>query len=221
MRYSNLTKKQREWIAELQRMEDRRSPRYLGNLRCDLNTGEIESVDYSEFNPETSTRLGCIPLKAIPHRARLIREREEERQRGLELKEQLEREKRLEERELVLSLNDRNPKLESRFNIHPGKIYRVIVAGSNPLDTLTYDGILEKFNGRTHIDGCFSINSILLENGFSYVPYSVDRTHFNRKEIFNSDCGRFQFGRVLDEEGFRRILGELVLSKLNSESRRK
>ena len=97
---------------------------------------------------------------------------------------------------------ERNPLMEHRFNLHPGKIYRAITRH------LVYDGVLEGL--QIHInDQGFIPTRIHLVTGFCYHPCDIHKAPFEDIVIPGEAVGTGDFGRVLDEKGFwkrRKIL---------------
>jgi hypothetical protein len=93
MDYGRLTVEQKTWISEIQRAaeKNRNMFAYVPNFECDIDTGEVFKTREGEYGGiEIEHRVGFIPLKAIPHRARLLREREEKRIREIESRKEME-----------------------------------------------------------------------------------------------------------------------------------
>ena len=99
---------------------------------------------------------------------------------------------------ITLSTTQRNPEIEERFKIFPGAVYGITIAGINPEIGISYVGRLEEV--RLHV--CpkgFVLSSVELRDGIE-----GERTPFER-EILCLDRERVTaFGRIMDEERFRK-----------------
>ncbi|MBI2662213.1 hypothetical protein HYX11_02030 [Candidatus Woesearchaeota archaeon] len=101
-------------------------------------------------------------------------------------------------RVVTLSTTQRNPEMEERFNIFPGRIYGVRVSGMNPQMSIGYVGVLESIT--MHIDRRgFDPRRVELRDGLMN-----GRTPFEREEISLMSGRLIDFGYVKDEKGFRR-----------------
>jgi len=98
MNYRNLTREQKEWIKEIQRAEEKNRENfvYVPGFQCDAETGEVYRTEEGMYGGiERIEFVGYIPLKAIPYRARLLREigedRRQEEERRIEFRKTIER----------------------------------------------------------------------------------------------------------------------------------
>ena len=99
---------------------------------------------------------------------------------------------------VTLSTTQRNPEIEERFQLFPGRIYGVGIGGINPQVWASYVGVLESIT--MHIDGrLFLPVRVELRDGLM-----DSRTPFESESISLVDGTLLDFGYVRDEEGFRR-----------------
>ena len=99
---------------------------------------------------------------------------------------------------VTLSTTQRNPEMEERFQIFPGRIYGVRISGMNPQMSIGYVGVLEYIT--MHVDRRgFDLRRVELRDGLM-----DGRTPFERESISLMNCRLLDFGYVKDEEEFRR-----------------
>tara|TARA_Y100000310_G_scaffold339688_1_gene433164 strand:+ start:17984 stop:18340 length:357 start_codon:yes stop_codon:yes gene_type:complete len=108
------------------------------------------------------------------------------------------------EHEIVeVSMDNRNPKVEERYNLHITKPYRVQVV------TAVYDGIMTGFRVHLNEKG-FLLLSLELKDGLFYdhrIPW--EKFPFDKQLLRGGELKRglgrlLAFGRIMDEEGFQR-----------------
>lgn len=105
-----------------------------------------------------------------------------------------------------MSEKERKSEVESRFNLHPGSVYRVRIQNT------VYDGILTELEVHINHTGPnkgFLPIGITLEDGLFYQAGAAEKFPFDKKEFENQELECLGtpagvFGRVLDEDGFRR-----------------
>ena len=101
---------------------------------------------------------------------------------------------------VTLSTRRREPEVEERFNIVPGNIYGVTIAGTNPQITVGYVGRLQRVT--MHVcDRGFVLDSIELRNGYIRGD-STTLTPFDREELSLRNERVTAFG-FMDEDEFR------------------
>ena len=102
--------------------------------------------------------------------------------------------------------------LAKKYNLHVDEPYRLVIAGTNPMDTVTYDGMLTSITVYADEKG-FTPKEIVLQNGL----WKCDLTDTQRKpfeqEIWKAGSSRLiAFGSIIDKEGFyrakQRVLGK-------------
>lgn len=99
---------------------------------------------------------------------------------------------------VTLSATQRNPEIEERFQIFPGRTYGVRICGINPQMSASYVGILDSVTMPVDQRG-FDLRRIELRDGL------IDAgTLFERESISLVSNRLLDFGYVEDEEGFRR-----------------
>ena len=149
---------ERELIRKIQR----------GQATVDFETGVVRSL---ESEPDyNSYLLGKLRRKLIPNRRiyeRKSREEEAMRTKTTGIEQMLEQ-----GIELTMTPEDFIPEVANRYNLHMGKVYRIIISGMNPTDTMTFDGIMTKLNVFVDNKG-FAINELTLEDGLKYSTYSA------------------------------------------------
>lgn len=200
MNNSNLTPKQKSWIKELQKAQDieKHNSLYFPLYICNEATGEIFKAVGGECGGIYQGEfLGTIPMKMIPNRRKNMKARKEKK---LKLEKILEK-----GRDITITPEEINKEIANKFNLHINQPYRMIISGINPLDTLTFDGIMTKLNLFADNKG-FTIKELVLEDGLTYDAFS-EKTHFN-KEVFNGDYRQIGFGRIIDEKGFTKLRNE-------------
>lgn len=122
----------------------------------------------------------------------------------------MEQEKQKQEvKAFVLSLDERNPSLEGKFNIHLGDIYRVVVAGMNPMDRITYDGVLTIFRGRLVDDNSFITDAVTLENGLIIPNYSKEIL-FDKEVLCPKGFNLFSASRMVYSENFYKMRDQIL-----------
>lgn len=107
----------------------------------------------------------------------------------------------------------RFPGLADKFNLHIGKPYRFIIAGSNPMDQLTYDGIMTKLCVMVDAKG-FTIKKLVLEKGLTFTTHS-EKKPFEREEFKGPNDPEegyrlIGFGSIIDADGFYRVRERIV-----------
>lgn len=203
MNNQNLTHEQKSWIKELQKTHDIGKYNSLSFPKCICNkeTGEIFKAREGECGGIYEGEfLGNIPMKMIPYRRKNIKTRKETKLKKIKLEKMLEK-----GMEIIMTPKEVNRKIADKFNLHINQPYRMIISGINPLDTLTFDGIMTKLNIFADKKG-FAIKELILENGLTYDAFS-EKTHFD-KEVFNGNYRQIGFGRIMDEKGFTKLRDE-------------
>lgn len=105
---------------------------------------------------------------------------------------------------VTLSETQRNPKIEKRFRIFPGRIYGVKICGMNPQVGISYVGVLESIT--MHIDSRgFDARRVELRDGLEDGEIS-----FERKYISLMSNRLIDFGYIRNEEGFRKRREEIL-----------
>ena len=106
----------------------------------------------------------------------------------------------IEDKTVNVDLENRQPELEQRFNLHIGKPYRCQV------ETTVYDGIMNSFEAHINPTG-FAILKVDLEDGLMFHP--GDPSHkipFDKVHLGYAETARMgAFGSIVDEEGFERV----------------
>lgn len=101
-----------------------------------------------------------------------------------------------------------------RFNLHMGTPYRIIIAGSNPTDPATFDGVMSELSVVADRTG-FSLKRLVLEKGLSWDNWSekkpFEKEEFGPPEDEENGYHLIGFGKINDPDGFfrarNRILG--------------
>ena len=169
-----------------------------GEATVDFETGVVRSLEPEpDYN---SYLLGKLRRKLIPNRRiyeRKSREEEAMRTKTTGIEQMLEQ-----GIELTMTPEDFIPEVANRYNLHMGKVYRIIISGMNPTDTMTFDGIMTKLNVFVDNKG-FAINELTLEDGLKYSTYS-EKIPFSKEFFRRGNYHLIDFGIVLDEEGFQK-----------------
>jgi len=218
----NLTSEQKSWIKELQKAQDieKHNSFYFPLYACNEATGEIfKAIEGECGGIYQGEFLGTIPMKMIPNRRTKMKARREKEKKELKLEKMLDK-----GINIIMTPEEINKEIANKFNLHINQPYRIIISGVNPLDTLTFDGIMTKLNIFADNKG-FTIKELVLENGLTYDAFS-EKTHFN-KEVFDGDYRQIGFGRIIDEKGFtesrNKIKNDLITlnerAKLNKKIR--
>ena len=163
---------EKELIRKLQR----------GDAIIDLRTREVTCRWSEEFTGEVVS-FGYLRRKLIPNRRKLEREQREKEKR---IKSAQEEKQALENRlsggiELTMTPGDAPPEIAERFNIHPGHVYRAVVCGTNPNDSINFDGVLTRIKMYADNKG-FTPLEIELTDGLKCTTYS-DKEPFDREVI--------------------------------------
>jgi hypothetical protein len=116
--------------------------------------------------------------------------------------------------DMSLSLKNREPKIEERFNLHIGHIYRVSISGYRTDDSITYDGILTRLDAFFDDKG-FTLHEIELHDGIERFDLSGRRNLFDKKIVHRKDARIVAFGSIIDEAGFYRAYQKLKLAEAN------
>ena len=66
------------------------------------------------------------------------------------------------------------PGMAKKFNLHVGEPYRIIIAGSNPMDQTTFDGVMTELAVIVDPTG-FSLKKLVLEQGMTWDEHSAKR----------------------------------------------
>ncbi len=105
---------------------------------------------------------------------------------------------------VTLSKTQRNPEMEKRFRIFPGRIYGVRISGMNPQMSVSYTGVLE--SATMHVDRRgFDLRRVELRDGLE------DRKiPFEREYISLMSSRLIDFGYIRNEEGFRKRREEIL-----------
>lgn len=105
---------------------------------------------------------------------------------------------------VTLSTTQRNPEIEERFKIFPGRVYGVSISGINPQMGISYVGVLESIT--MHIDHRgFDPRRVELRDGL------IDGTEpFERENISLVSNRLTGFGYIRDQEGFQRRRGDIL-----------
>ncbi len=115
--------------------------------------------------------------------------------------------KKAEEEFVMVSTDNRNKQVEEQFNMHIGKPYRFLV------ETTVYDGIMTRYLIHIDEEGGFLPVEVELRPGFCYrVNDPTEKIPFDEERLGPSELARVRgrnFGRIMDEEGFSRIIKEL------------
>ncbi len=103
--------------------------------------------------------------------------------------------------------------IAKRFNLHMGEPYRMIIAGSNPMDQATFDGVMTELSVLVDPTG-FSLKKLVLEQGLTWDNHSAKRP-FERKDFKgpNDPDERYRligFGSIIDSDGFYRARERIV-----------
>jgi hypothetical protein len=100
-----------------------------------------------------------------------------------------------------------------RYNLHRGTPYRIIIAGTNPTDQATFDGVMTKLTVLADKDG-FSIRELVLEKGLSWddcsekKPFKMER--FGPPEDEENGYTLIGFGKINDPDGFFRARNRIL-----------
>jgi|TARA_B100000315_G_C14426507_1_gene518091 hypothetical protein len=201
---SSYRKQELELVKEVQK----------GNAIVEIKTGNVYERICDEFWG-TREYLGRLRRKAIPNRRKLERELKEEEDK---LKK-----KELQKSELenlldnglttTMTLSNYNPEISERFNLHMGSPYRIIISGTNPTDTQTYDGIMSKLTAFVDKKG-FTMLELTLENGITFDSYSPEERELFDKEVFiRGNYRLIGFGSIIDKKGFYKVRDRLSEEK--------
>ncbi len=122
-----------------------------------------------------------------------------------------------EEKQVVVRMSTAKPEpfagVAEKYNLHIGKPYRIIIAGTNPADSATFDGMMTKLTVQADEKG-FSIRELVLEKGLSWDECSEKKPF--KKEVFGppedpeEGYTLLGFGIIKDAEGFQRARERIV-----------
>lgn len=103
--------------------------------------------------------------------------------------------------------------IAKRFNLHMGTPYRIVIAGSNPVDQATFDGVMTELSALVDSRG-FSLKKLVLEQGLSWDSHSPKRP-FEREDFKGPDdpdegYRLMGFGSIIDADGFYRARERIV-----------
>ncbi len=99
---------------------------------------------------------------------------------------------------VTISTTQRNPEMEERFQIFPGRVYGVRISGTCPQISVSYVGVLESIT--MHVDQSgFDPRRVELRDGLidGKEPFERENISFVSNRLIN-------FGYVRNEEGFKR-----------------
>jgi len=122
-----------------------------------------------------------------------------------------------EEKQVVVRMSTADPEpfagVAERFNLHIGKPYRMIIAGTNPAEAATFDGMMTKLTVQVDEKG-FSLRELVLEKGLSWDECSEKKPF--KKEVFGppedpeEGYTLIGFGKIGDADGFQRARERIV-----------
>lgn len=104
-------------------------------------------------------------------------------------------------KEHVLNLEQRNPGIEEKYKIHLGDAYGVTIAGTNPMDSVSFRGTLTEIAIQERERG-FQIRHVRLEDGLSQETFSGEKAHFNKEHLEGSEIT--EIGRLSNQDSFLR-----------------
>jgi len=99
------------------------------------------------------------------------------------------------------------------LNLHMGTPYRIIIAGSNPTDPATFDGVMSELTVIADKDG-FSLRRLVLEKGLSWDNWSekkpFEKEEFGPPEDEENGYHLIGFGKINDPDGFFRARDRIL-----------
>jgi len=119
--------------------------------------------------------------------------------------------------QILVDMTTKNPEpfegIAKKFNLHMGTPYRLIIAGSNPLDQKTFDGVMTELSVLVDSTG-FSLQKLVLEQGLSWDGHSAKRP-FEKEDFAGPNDPEegyhlIGFGRIGDADSFYRARERIV-----------
>ena len=120
-------------------------------------------------------------------------------------------------KQILVDMTAKDPELfagiAEKFNLHMGEPYRMIIAGSNPMDKATFDGVMTELSVLVDPTG-FRLKKLVLEQGLTWDDHSAKRP-FEREDFTGPDDPKqgyhlIGFGRIVNADGFYRARERIV-----------
>jgi hypothetical protein len=113
---------------------------------------------------------------------------------------------------VLIHMTSENPG-PAGLNLHMGTPYRMIIAGSNPTDPATFDGVMTELTVIADKKG-FSLRRLVLEKGLSWDNWSekkpFEKEEFGPPEDEENGYHLIGFGKINDPDGFFRARDRIL-----------